>query len=55
MQVQVATPVQTVPMTLVRKVSGGELAVQVRENGRVAYWMNGKRIDRASARRKIGL
>lgn len=53
MQTQVATPVRFVPMTIERNVSGGKVAVQIREDGRTVYWMNGKRIDRATAARKI--
>jgi hypothetical protein len=55
MQTQVAHAVTFQPMTLVRKVSGGEVAAQVRENGRTVFWMNGHRIDRATAARKAGL
>lgn len=55
MHTEVATPLRTVPMTLTRRVSGGEVAVQVRADGSAAYWMNGHRIDRATARRKLGL
>jgi hypothetical protein len=54
MQTQAAHTVAFQPMTIERKVSGGEVAAQIREDGRTVYWMNGHRIDRNTAARKAG-
>jgi hypothetical protein len=53
MQTQVATPLRTVAHTFARRVSGGEVAIRVRETGAAVYWMNGHRVDRATVARKI--
>lgn len=47
-------PVQFVPMTISRKVSGGEVFIKIGADGRTRYWLNAREIDRATARRKLG-